>query len=98
MEDLEAPRAFADVNNIREIINFVKSAPDKIPFAQLISNFSVVQERCRIIPSFDHMDYMDMDMDRLNHLLSALDAWIQIKSPILPGGQELRSENHRRRE
>ncbi|KAH1157612.1 hypothetical protein GYH30_030039 [Glycine max] len=38
-----------------EIINFVKSAPDKIPFAQLISNFSVVQERCRIIPSFDHM-------------------------------------------
>ncbi|KAL2992558.1 hypothetical protein AAZX31_10G054100 [Glycine max] len=55
MEDLEAPRAFAGAGGIREIINFVESAADEIPFAQPISNFPVVQERRRIIPSFDQM-------------------------------------------
>ncbi|KAG4976969.1 hypothetical protein JHK82_036254 [Glycine max] len=57
MEDLEAPRAFsgaASGGGIREIISFVESA-DEIPFAQPIPNFPVVQERRRIIPSFDQM-------------------------------------------
>ncbi|KAH1071381.1 hypothetical protein GYH30_008093 [Glycine max] len=44
MEDLEATRAFADASSIREIINFVESIVDEIPFAQPISNFLVVQE------------------------------------------------------
>jgi len=55
MEDFESPRAFIGASGIREIINFVESAADEISFAQPISNFSIVQERRHIIPSFDQM-------------------------------------------